>query len=769
MPLEWDGDGRMDLLVDWSDGAWRVLRGTATGLAAPVQAGAGGVSSGLTSSWTVADLDGDGRDDLLRASSTPRRFYSRLNSGTGFTSEGIYNLAFLFAPAPVAFPASTYGTTDSRRADFDNDGREDFAAQGCEWDTERNKCITKRGGGCSCPMARDCKPRGCSIPRRVAAPPAFGDFNADHLTDVVYVRADGAICLALSRGRTGFTQVGRSVRRGLRRDRSARCGLRRRWIRRSAARQQSIIGRVLVARFPRHGCGLSSVPVPTSVPGLNSVVADVNGDGLADLARAATNGAWSWYPRLGVPGDLLAKVTDGFGVSAEWTRAPMSLASVYKRGTGAVYPMSDVGGSRPLVSRLRQADGSGTGAAFDLIYSYETARVHHQGRGWLGFATRTTSDDRLNYDLELKETYSQAFPYVGLIASRVLKRQNGSVLSDVVNTWSSVASGTPLVNERRLPYLAGSVARDYSSTGVLFRTTTSSIASVDATSGVALEQTTVVTENATGVAPGSSRTSRVVHTGLLNDTVNWCPGTPTTTQTTTGHTATGGRPVTRTFAQSWDGPMCRVTQQQLQPGDAKLQVTLAYTYDAFGNVASEKITGVGMPGRTTSIGWGLAGQFPETTTNALSQTATMSWDAELGVPVTARDPNLLTTSWEYDGFGRLTREQRPDQTSTTWTRSACAGCDTRSEYQVTETAVSATGAPFWSATREIDHHERVWKAAVEMAGGGDSVTSVDFDARGRVSSQRLAGRAWWPPAGSLALHVRRVGSAAFGGAAPTGR
>ena len=143
MPLEWDGDGRMDLLVDWSDGAWRVLRGTATGLAAPVHAGAGGVSSDTTSSWTVADLDGDGRDDLVRASSIPRRFYSRLNSSSGFTLEGIYNLGFLFAPAAIAFPASAHGTTDTRRIDFDNDGREDFAVQGCEWDLEKNKCITE--------------------------------------------------------------------------------------------------------------------------------------------------------------------------------------------------------------------------------------------------------------------------------------------------------------------------------------------------------------------------------------------------------------------------------------------------------------------------------------------------------------------------------------------------------------------------------------------------------------------------------------------------
>ena len=115
----------------------------------------------------------------------------------------------------------------------------------------------------------------------------------------------------------------------------------------------------------------------------------------------------------------------------------------------------------------------------------------------------------------------------------------------------------------------------------------------------------------------------------------------------------------------------------------------------------------------------------------------MSWDAALGVPLSARDPNLLTTTWGYDGFGRVVSEQRPDQTSTSWTAAHAQDATGAPNTRSTEAAGGATGAAFWTATREVDHHDRVWKVAAEMTGGGDSVASVDFDARGRVSSQRL--------------------------------
>src|SRR5688572_22265986 len=67
MALDWNGDGLHDLLIDWSDGKWRVLKGTTSGLATTVvAAGSGGISSNTTGySVTISDLNGDGRDDLL--------------------------------------------------------------------------------------------------------------------------------------------------------------------------------------------------------------------------------------------------------------------------------------------------------------------------------------------------------------------------------------------------------------------------------------------------------------------------------------------------------------------------------------------------------------------------------------------------------------------------------------------------------------------------------------------------------------------------------
>ena len=540
MPLEWDGDNRMDLLVDWTDGAWRVLRGTSTGLSAPVHAGAGGVASGLTSSWTVADLDGDGRDDLVRASSNPRRFYSRLNSSTGFTTEGIYNLAFIFAPAPVAFPASTHGTTDSRRVDFDNDGREDFAVQGCEWDLETTECIGQTGWWMFLSDGDTLHTRGMLYRSQSGGTPAFGDFNADHLTDIVYCRADGTIYVALSRGRTGFTQVaGPSAAGYLATDL------------RVADYDGDGYDDLLLASNPSPGtswwhvfrgtgAGLSSTPVATAVPGLNSVVADVNGDGLADLARAATNGAWSWYPRLGVPGDMLARATDGFGVSAEWTRAPMSSTSVYKRGTGAAYPMSDLGGSRPLVSKLRQSGRlryrRGIRSGLFLRGRTRPSARPRLARFADAYDARRSAELRPGVQGELFADVAVRRP-ARLAGSQAAERQRAERCRHDLGVRSKrhtarQRTSTALLSPRQSS--ATTRPRECCSG----RRGVDRIHRRDVRSGAGSDDDRDGERDwyrTRFVADGARLSHRV-----MNDTVNWCLGRPTMTQTTTGHTAPGG-------------------------------------------------------------------------------------------------------------------------------------------------------------------------------------------------------------------------------------
>ncbi len=83
------------------------------------------------------------------------------------------------------------------------------------------------------------------------------------------------------------------------------------------------------------------------------------------------------------------------------------------------------------------------------------------------------------------------------------------------------------------------------------------------------------------------------------------------------------------------------------------------------------------------------GQFVVKTINALGQSSTMTYDSRFGTLISSTGPNNLTTSWEYDEFGRKIRETRADATETTWLYSTCGSkCPDKAYYfeQVQSTA-----------------------------------------------------------------------------------
>jgi RHS repeat-associated protein len=107
----------------------------------------------------------------------------------------------------------------------------------------------------------------------------------------------------------------------------------------------------------------------------------------------------------------------------------------------------------------------------------------------------------------------------------------------------------------------------------------------------------------------------------------------------------------------------------------------SYTYDAFGNkdtVSTATCAGATAPAttsatvaRTASTSFGTDGRFPVTSTNALNQSETKLFDARFGTITSLTGPNGLTTTWQYDTFGRKTRETRADATYTTWRYLLC--------------------------------------------------------------------------------------------------
>lgn len=69
----------------------------------------------------------------------------------------------------------------------------------------------------------------------------------------------------------------------------------------------------------------------------------------------------------------------------------------------------------------------------------------------------------------------------------------------------------------------------------------------------------------------------------------------------------------------------------------------------------------------------LAGQYPTSASNALSQSESRSFDPRFGSVLSLTGPNGLTTTWAYDSFGRKTLETRADGTRTQWDYQYCSG------------------------------------------------------------------------------------------------
>jgi YD repeat-containing protein len=124
-----------------------------------------------------------------------------------------------------------------------------------------------------------------------------------------------------------------------------------------------------------------------------------------------------------------------------------------------------------------------------------------------------------------------------------------------------------------------------------------------------------------------------------------------------------------------------LTKEIVEPDSPNDCLQTSYTYDGFGNqVGSSRAICAGATGnavlsatvaRTTTLLYGANGRFPVSTSNALSQSEAKTYDGRFGVVSSLTGPNGLMTTWQYDSFGRKTRETRADGTYTSWTYSLC--------------------------------------------------------------------------------------------------
>lgn len=216
-----------------------------------------------------------------------------------------------------------------------------------------------------------------------------------------------------------------------------------------------------------------------------------------------------------------------------------------------------------------------------------------------------------------------------------------------------------------------------------------------------------------------------------------------------------GATQTRTSAFAYDASTGLLIQEVIEPDNAALRLQTDYLYDNFGNKVSVTVSGADIVTRTSTTTYDTRGQFPVSSANALGHTETRVFDARFGTVTSLTGPNALTTTWQYDGFGRKVLETRADTTSTTVAYNATdANCSSVAyAYAVTTTSTGApnSGACYDLLNREIRSYAQGFDSTIVYkdtqynslgqvaqvsrpyyAGAAHASTSYTYDSIGRI-------------------------------------
>jgi RHS repeat-associated protein len=507
---------------------------------------------------------------------------------------------------------------------------------------------------------------------------------------------------------------------------------------------------------------LNSTTIPVS-SSCSYFVFDADGDGLDDLGCVGTSSpfAVSYYPRSGSGGvyltqepDLLNSVTDGFGVNHSPSYVSTSQNN-YTRGTGTQLPLTDATEPSTVVAQV--VSSNGIGGTYTKTYSYHGARNHIARAESAGFQRIDETDSRNNV---ISRTYfEQDFPLAGMVVKKETLQPGGAIAisrTEIDNNFATLDSTAN--NQRYFAFVQSSDAYQYEvQVGGPWNGSTISLVQTantfDSATGTLYDQTVTTREpvsGANGLTAGGVWTARtyIPPANLVTDWTSWCLGRPGRTQQINSHNLTYGSTITRTTDTTWNPVYCRPTQTLVEPGDGTLQVLTDLRYDSFGNVDRVTVTGNNMTSRVTDTLFSDAtyttGQFPLSVTNALNQTSYSAWNYDLAVPTSKTDPNGLSTSWQYDAFGRRIRENHPDTTYTTWTYVDCAlyaSCGTHGKmFTFQTTRDSANARVTGDLVHLLDMFDRPLSRIVPTLGNPNNLSyaiEYQYDALGRVAQQSI--------------------------------
>jgi RHS repeat-associated protein len=389
---------------------------------------------------------------------------------------------------------------------------------------------------------------------------------------------------------------------------------------------------------------------PSMVGSIPQNVFDYNGDGRSDIMLPLTHeipiDIFSFNNNSEAP--LLQKVKNGLEHVTEWTYKGMNTdVALYSRSRTETYPYNVIKAPLKVVSEFKVGDGIGGTAT--KYYKYENALIHRAGRGFLGFEKITISDFLTNIKIKSENILNSTY---GILLPQ--KETVTQILSSTDLSKSTIT--TSLVDKNNKRYRADITSTEQinyleeksSTTDNIFNTAngtlTESITKMygGRAKNKLIEQVTTSTTYDTFA--GASIPNRPISVTASKDRYEGASTTPLTSAET------------KTFEYNTAGELTK--KVDFSGKDHK--VTTTYTRDDFGNVLTTSVTPNLMTARSVSDKYDTRGRFVTEHTNVLGQKSTTEYDEVIGKPKSMTGVDGLTTSFEYDVFGRLTKTTLPE-------------------------------------------------------------------------------------------------------------
>lgn len=418
----------------------------------------------------------------------------------------------------------------------------------------------------------------------------------------------------------------------------------------------------------------------------------------------------------GTPSHLVNNVIDGLGSKTTLQYLPMSNVNVYSRGTGAVYPVNDFSSSTQLVSQV--TGDNGIGGTNTTSYNYEGAKVHRQGKGFLGFSKTTVTDNATGIVTETQAGYNSTYYYPQI--NTLTKKIPAGTIEQTSNTWTEKVMD--LTTKRIYPYIQSTTQTNLL-TGHSITVTASSIDDYGNTGQIVKNFGNGVTE-----------TTVNNYSGWIN-TSDWLVGRVGTSTVT--FAKSGDTPVTRAVRYTYDANGILKPNYVYYYEGSPLENYDNYDYDSYGNVTDTYTVGTSIGSSHESFTYSANGNKLSTKTDRLGHTVNLNYNT-YGRVLTETDFLNNTLTYLYDASDRVSTVTsstgRQEVTAYVWNGD---NKPTLATYGVSQTGNDGSASSVW-----YDKSGRSIRESKKGFNGTMILTDSEYNNKGelyRISDPYFAG------------------------------